>query len=46
MKLGISVLIIAAVVWIFWMTAVFVSRTKKPKEEKPKDKKEKENQSI
>lgn len=42
MKLGISVLIIAAVVWVFWMTAVYVSRTKKPKDKKSKDKKEKE----
>lgn len=39
MKLGISVLIIAAVVWVFWMTAVYVSRTKKPKDKKEKEKK-------
>lgn len=38
MKLGISVLIIAAVVWVFWMTAVYVSRTKKPKDKKEKEK--------
>lgn len=39
MKLGISVLIIAAVVWVFWVTGVIVKRTKDKKE---KDKKEKE----
>ena len=37
MKLGISVLIIAAVIWIFWMTAVYVNRTKKPKDKKEKE---------
>lgn len=31
MKLGISVLIIAAVVWIFWITGVVVKRTKEKK---------------
>ena len=31
MKLGISVLIIAAVVWIFWITGVIVKRTKEKK---------------
>lgn len=35
MKLGISVLIIAAVIWIFWITGVVVKRTK---EKKSKDK--------
>ena len=38
MKLGISVLILAAVVWFFWMTAVYVSRTKKSKDKKEKEK--------
>ena len=38
MKLGISALIIAAVVWVFWMTAVWVVRTKKPKDKKEKEK--------
>ena len=35
MKLGISVLIIAAVIWIFWITGVVVKRTieKKSKDE-------------
>ena len=31
MKLGISVLIIAAVIWIFWITGVIVKRTKEKK---------------
>ena len=31
MKLGISVLIIAAVVWVFWITGVVVKRTKEKK---------------
>ncbi len=31
MKLGISVLIIAAVIWIFWITGVVVKRTKEKK---------------
>ena len=31
MKLGISVLIIAAVVWVFWITGVIVKRTKEKK---------------
>ena len=31
MKLGISVFIIAAVVWIFWITGVVVKRTKEKK---------------
>ena len=31
MKLGVSVLIIAAVVWIFWITGVVVKRTKEKK---------------
>jgi Tfp pilus assembly protein PilW len=35
MKAGaISLLVIAAVVWIFWMTVVAVKRTKKKKEDK------------
>ena len=35
MKLGISVLIIAAVVWIFWITGVIVKRTKEKKSKNP-----------
>lgn len=31
MKLGISALIIAAVVWVFWITGVIVKRTKEKK---------------
>ena len=37
MKLGISALIIAAVVWVFWITGVIVKRTK---DKKSKDEKE------
>lgn len=37
MKLGISALIIAAVVWVFWITGVIVKRTKKPKDKKEKE---------